>query len=206
MGCQWLDPRYLDELTALEPAEVCARTAATWDPERRVYSVAALGGPVEVDAARRSVARPGPAGAEPVSLWLALTVLFYLLRGQDLPLEGRWISEKELPGGTMFFQKTHALPLDLVAERFGADREGFLATGGALGGAAVEEGDAAVEFPVLPRVPVRVVLWLADAEFPADARMLFDASLEQHLPLDVIYGLAVELCRLLAGVEGGENG
>jgi len=44
-----------------------------------------------------------------------------------------------------------------------------------------------------------MVLWGADEEFPARLSCLFDASIEQHLPLDAIYGMVTDICcRMMA--------
>jgi hypothetical protein len=40
-----------------------------------------------------------------------------------------------------------------------------------------------------------MVLWKADEEFPPRLSVVFDASVDQHLPLDAIYGLVTEICR-----------
>ena len=52
--------------------------------------------------------------------------------------------------------------------------------------------------PVLPRVPVVMVLWERDEEYPARLSVLFDASIAQHLPLDAIYALVTVICRRMA--------
>jgi len=36
-----------------------------------------------------------------------------------------------------------------------------------------------------------------DEDFPSEARLLFDRTIQQHLPLDIIYALAVEVCHTL---------
>jgi hypothetical protein len=43
------------------------------------------------------------------------------------------------------------------------------------------------------------VLWYGDDEFEASAKLLMDATIDSHLPLDVIYALAVELVEMLLG-------
>ena len=52
-------------------------------------------------------------------------------------------------------------------------------------------GDASVELLPLPRIPVTLILWLSDYEFPARADLLFDSTCEQRLPLDVIWSIAM---------------
>jgi hypothetical protein len=43
-----------------------------------------------------------------------------------------------------------------------------------------------------------MVLWQGDKEYSARLSVLFDASIGQHLPLDAIYGLVMEICRRMA--------
>jgi hypothetical protein len=42
-------------------------------------------------------------------------------------------------------------------------------------------GDASYAFWALPRVPVLVVYWLGDEEFPSSAQILFEASACHYL-------------------------
>ncbi|MEE8315119.1 MAG: DUF3786 domain-containing protein, partial [Syntrophobacteria bacterium] len=41
----------------------------------------------------------------------------------------------------------------------------------------------------LPKIPLGYILWLGDEEFPARVVVTFDGSVEQQLPLDVIWAL-----------------
>ena len=62
-------------------------------------------------------------------------------------------------------------------------------------------------FQVLPRVRVATILYTQDDEFPADANVLFDASLRHYLPIEdaaVLGGMvAVALLRARAAAKGG---
>jgi hypothetical protein len=60
-----------------------------------------------------------------------------------------------------------------------------------LGAQQMEYGDACLRLFPFPRVPVTMILWRADEEFPARADMFFDATCEQHLPTDVIWSTAM---------------
>jgi hypothetical protein len=56
--------------------------------------------------------------------------------------------------------------------------------------------------PGLPRVPVAVLWWDADDEFPARAELLFDQTAPKHLPIDGSAVLGSWLVtRLIAEVE-----
>jgi hypothetical protein len=120
---------------------------------------------------------------------LELLLLYYLIHAKEEEAEGRWVSEKELAGGSLFFQGVHALPVQPLIGRFGRDAAGFRRVCAGLQGDALEFGDAAFSFPALPRVPVGLVLWEADVEFPARVTGLFDASLSVHFPPDMVLAL-----------------
>jgi hypothetical protein len=95
-----------------------------------------------------------------------------------------------LPSGVFFFRGLHSLPTEQVAASFGEGAESFLRAGRELGGDSVEWGDACIELQVLPRIALRVVLWLGDDEFPARASMLFDRLVDEHMPLDALRCMA----------------
>ncbi len=118
-----------------------------------------------------------------------LLLLTYLTQAQELPLDGQWISEKDLPGGSTFFRGPHALPVQPLLGRFGNDLEAFRRASLALGGQGLQFGDAAFRFAALPRIPTACVLWRQDEEFPARITMMFDRTLARQLPLDVVLAL-----------------
>ena len=171
---------------------MCRRSLAVYDKDRGVYSVIALGAEYLVDPAAHDI-RPVSLTAGDVSVDLGLLILFYLLEAKDVPLSGRWVSEFDLKGGSMFFRGPHAFPVHEIASRFGHDLEGFKKTCVSLCGEPLKLGDAAFKIQVLPRIPAAAVLWYADEEFEASAKLLMDATIEQHLPLDVIFGMSLEV-------------
>ena len=113
----------------------------------------------------------------------------YLLNAGNIPRHGKWISEKEIPGGSTFFKGPHRLPDSELKTLFGKDKKNFLETGKKFEGKSLEYGDASFEFQLLPRVPLACILWTEDDEFPARINYLFDPSISQMLPLDVILAL-----------------
>ncbi len=120
---------------------------------------------------------------------LQLVLLSYLLRAAAVPLSGRWVTERALRGGDLFFKGPHALPVQGLLTRFGGDSRAFVNSGTKLGAARVDHGDAALRLQVLPRIPMVCILWVADEEFPPRVSCLFDTSADSHLPLDVILGM-----------------
>jgi hypothetical protein len=62
-----------------------------------------------------------------------------------------------------------------------------------------ETADLAFLFQVLPRVPVMLVFWDAEPEdgFDAQARLLFDETITQHLDIESIMFLSERIKELL---------
>jgi hypothetical protein len=195
--CHKLDPVFFSHLASLDPLDVRARSLCELETDGSL-TVPFLIWRYRVDPGRRLI-EPLSTDAREVSADLGLLLLFYLVHAKSTPLEGRWVSEFDLPGGALFFRGPHRFRTDDLAERFGRDLEGFDEVCRRTGGVRIELGDSAFKFQVLPRVPAAAVLWRADEEFPASAKLLLDASVKEHLPLDVVFGLSLEVLGALVG-------
>ena len=175
------------------PADVarCALTHA--DEPSGAFHLATLGTELKLDSSRKTIepAAPGAGLMKQIGHFWRLTALWYLSSAQDLPLAGRLVAPQELNPGLAFFQGSHTLPLQRLADRFDGRTEDFLQAAGRLGGQRAEYGDAATVIPVFPRIPVTLILWHADEEFPARAQLLFDASVTNHLPVDAVWSAAM---------------
>jgi hypothetical protein len=178
------------DLAAAQPAALSSDSLAAF--RDGAYTVPFLDRSYRVDPEGRTIAGPeeDELARDPE---FRLLILGYLTgaRGGDTSSESpRWVSERQLPGGSLFFQGPHALPVAPLVRRFGTDAEGFRSACGSLGGTPLEYGDASFGFLALPLVPLAVILWTADEEFPARAGMLFDPSVSRHLALDLVLALA----------------
>jgi hypothetical protein len=178
---------YWQELSALDPQDVCRRALVSYEAHKgyeflflnRLYLCQ--------PEARRIQCREDL--TKPLSFQDYLVLLVYLIKAQDLPVEGKKISEREIPGGELFFRGPHALLKEPLEKRFGKDPKDFLDSGQSLGGRETGKGDASFELLVLPRVPVEYILYREDEEFPAQITINFDSSIYRHLPLDVIWAM-----------------
>ena len=176
------------------PKKSRARALCEYDEGRNCYTIEAWNETYEVYPATSQILCVTK-NNEPVDIEFGLAILFYLLKGTDDPIKNEWISEKDLPGGVSFFVGPHKVPVHLFAEKFGEDLGGFRAVCEKLGGSPIQMGDAAYSFKILPRIPLAVILWEKDDEFEAEAKLLFDKTIQNHLPIDVIFGLAQEVCQ-----------
>jgi hypothetical protein len=179
--------RLWQELAAREPSEVCRRCLVAEKPGG--YSLEFLSRRYFVETGSGRIGGPQEDGLL-ADAEFELLVLTYLTQAAGVPVDGTWISEKDLPGGSQFFRGPHALPLEPLRSRFGEDLPGFRRAALELGGSLLPYGDAAYGFTALPRVPAGCLLWAGDEEFPSRVNLLFDRTLGRHLPLDVVLGLA----------------
>lgn len=182
-----------------EATDVCRDTPAEHDQEGGCYRLVSLGHEFMLCPEARSVTGTTPQACtlrERHSLYLDHALVWYMAAvggmGKDIGRSGRLIRPSDLKGGHHFFTRgTHVLPLGELAARHGADAEGFLDKGQSLGGTLAQYADAAIELLPMPRVPVLLMLWLGDDEFPARADLLFDSSAEFMAPLDVLWAAAM---------------
>ena len=119
---------------------------------------------------------------------LELISLVFLLNANPESPEGTLVSAAELKCAH-FFQGPHELKVGSLIKRYGCDSAGFRDRAASLGGTVQEMADAAYRMPALPKVPLYYLLWEGDEEFGPRLSILFDCTVEKHLPADGIWGL-----------------
>jgi len=177
-----------------EPSVICKQADVQYDFVAHKFIMRCFAQEILVDAGSYTITSHSPLGEtllHGLGHFFDLAALWYLGKAKNIPPSGRMISPASISGGEIFQKGTHVLPLDQIAARYGSDFKGFYKRGVELGGQHMEYGDACLRFFPFPRVPVTMILWGADDEFPARADMFFDATCEQHLPPDVIWSTAM---------------
>jgi len=117
-------------------------------------------------------------------------VLLGCLTGlKDIPLTEKWVSEKDIKGGVTFFRGPHVVLIEPIVERFEGKIDSFLRIGKQLGGKQDKIGEISFVFQVFPRIPLLYALWGKDEEFGGRAKILFDSSIEEQMPLDLIWAM-----------------
>jgi len=137
------------------------------------------------------------------SLWRQAFFLHYLRTADGKPLADRWVSLREIEGGRFYHQAFQGYSGDRVAKWFGNDLGAFRRAAERAGGERRDLGDAAYSFLALPRVPLVVIYWEGDEEFPPTAQVLFDGSAGHYLPVDGLAILGRELCGKI--IKAGEQ-
>lgn len=188
-------------LLELAPDDVCARAPAVFDASSGAYSLAVFGEPVRVVPSEELIAAEGGEAAtvlERLAYFSRLAILHYLVQAENTPPSGRLIKPSELRVGQVYYEGSHVLPLDKIADKYSSDAQGFMERGRQIGAVPLRFGDASLRFVPLPRLPVTMILWVEDDEFPARAELLFDSTCERHLPPDVLWAVAMVSVLVLA--------
>lgn len=185
--CSEVDENLWRELAQADPEAIRRRTGV-WRNQNALH-VPYFNRELVVDQEQQRIFLADAPDEEPGFRRCLVTLLYLLLI--DTAALGPPISPLELPGATMFFQKSgpHALPSAPLEKRFGRDLAGFLEVGRRLRAEKRANGDAALAFRVLPGLSVEVILWQADEEFPAQVSFTVPSQLHRFWQLDAVLGL-----------------
>ena len=143
---------------------------------------------------------PAPEGELPI--FAQILVLHYLTNTAIRQEEGQLITYKELPGGNIYIQPFTNRAIRPLVQLFGDRPQELVEVARQIGGMPVKHGDAAVCIPAFPRIPVTLVVWGGDDEFPASGNILFDASAPSFLPTEdyaVLASFVVGTLKRLSG-------
>jgi hypothetical protein len=183
--------QFWEQLAGLPREETARRAKCQYRAEGDSLVVSLLNTEYLVDPAQRTILACAPSAKDRTAGYLQqLCILAYLVNAKDLPLAGRLVSVEKLDPGGFFFRGSHRLPLEKLTTVFGRDPPLFQKVGRILNAATRAFGDASMELSVLPRIPLTLVIWAADEEFPARASILLDQSATAQLPLDVLFAAA----------------
>ncbi len=195
-----VDSRLFAQLAARRPQEVVMPPVCEYNDEEKSYSVTVWGSPFTVWPHRHEIRPVEKSGAHE---YFPIFLVNYLLAKKRPQASGRWISEKDLPGGTTFFRGPHAIPTDLIVQRYGDDIEALRQKCQAMGAVSLDMADCAFSFEVVGSVKIALLYWRGDEDFPAEAKLLFDSSVAETMPLDVVYALLCDACVRIASEAKG---
>ncbi len=195
-----IDQSYFAELRNANPDQLCKNDRCSYIPDKQQYSLEVWGDQYLVDLINSKIDHVAAIGPPPHE-YFDLFVIYYLLRVKDIHLREEWVSEKDLPGGPTFFRGPHLIPTDLISKRFGNDLQAFKTWCEKLGGSPIDMADAAYRFSITADIPVAVLYWTGDDDFPAEAKVLYDRSVTESLTLDILYALGVGVCSRVGGID-----
>jgi hypothetical protein len=190
------------QVCGLSREDVCRRTGAAFDEKAGAYLLRCFGIDFHVNPCEMLIACP----SDQETLFLGklkdffrIAVLWYMANAKDIPPTDRLIRPVDVKGGHRFSAGTHLLPVSAIAEKYGRNKEDFLLRGQKFGAEVLSGyGDVSIRLYPLPRVPVTMILWTEDEEFPPRVDLFFDSTCEYQLELsDVVWAVAMMSCIIM---------
>ena len=162
----------------------CARSSAEYLAAEKAIIVTYLNRPYRVTITDTEISlQESP---EAVPLRDKILLLHYLTQAKGTPLSNRVITFKELPEGGSYFPTYYKRAIKPLVDNFGHEPERLWEIARILGGRPADYGDVAVTVEAFPCVPVTLVLWRGDDEFPPEGNILFDSSISDYLTTEDI--------------------
>ncbi|NWF98180.1 MAG: DUF3786 domain-containing protein [Nitrospirae bacterium] len=181
-------------LEKIEPSIVCRNALAEYDEKENHYIIRSLNSDVFISPGKRNIKSYSTEGKNLIKRYgyfFVHSCLWYLINSKNIPLTEKLIRPSDIKDGASFFRGSHLLPLSRLAEKYGEHKDAFLNDSKKFGATLQNFGDVSVRLFPMPRIPVTIILWLKDEEFPARADLLFDSSCEFHLPVEILWSIAM---------------
>jgi len=191
-----VDKIHFQELSERNPKDICRRASCKYDDMNKLYTLSVWGDEYGIFPNQLKINCMGN-NTQSLHDYFYLFIIHYLLKSKEIEISNEWISEKDIPGGTTFFRGPHEIPTKLISFRFNNNINEFKERCEQLHGIPLNMGDAAYSFKITPRIPVAVLYWRGDDEFPPESKILYDRTITEHLASDIIYALAVGICERL---------
>ena len=143
---------------------------------------------------------------EGVPIQQQVLLLHYLIGAKGLGTAGRWIAYQEVPNGRFYLDAFIRRAKNPMVQGFGSQPGLLVRLAMDLYGATpFDQGDVSVVVRALPMIPVALVLWKGDEEFPPEGAILFDQSISGILSAEDIAWLAGMIVYPLVGMAKGRR-
>jgi hypothetical protein len=115
-----------------------------------------------------------------------ILILHYFTQAKGTVCSNTPIAYQELQEGSAYYPSFFKRAIKPLIDYFGQNPERLLVAAKDLGGYNANYGDASVTIPAFSCVPVTLVTWKGDEEFPPDASILFDGTILDYLTVEDI--------------------
>lgn len=186
------------DLLKLNPLETAARAGGLFDSQRQLLIIRFFDRPLAFDYGRQALIW-GDSGEEfdPLD---SIAVMHYLVNARGDQASGKLLAYRELWGAKAQSGPFIDRPEKMLAENYGQAPAAIINKAKELGAEVTEKyGDARLDLKVLPRLPICVLLYAADEELPAGAKILYDEVAGRYLPTEDCAWLADYVARRLCG-------
>lgn len=122
---------------------------------------------------------------------LLLHYLYGALSSKGTTVTGEWISFQEVPDGKFYLDAFHRRARDPLIRAFGEKPRLLERSAKELFQAVpADQGDISVVIQALPLVPIELIIWVGDDEFPPSGNILFDRSIIEILSAEDVAWLS----------------
>jgi len=147
------------------------------------------------------------AGNEAVPVREKILILHYFTQAKGTPLSGKQVTYRELKEGSLYAPVFYQRAIKPLVDHFGSEPHRLAEVAQVWGSQPAEYGDISVTVPAFPCVPLTLILWKGDDEFPPEGNLMFDSTVPDYLTSDDTHALceivAWKLVSLLKA--GGDN-
>jgi len=190
------------ELMGKDPKEMAQGTGAVYAEQDRQKGV------LSIDFLNRKVDISWPdldfsysADKQDVPVQQQVLILHYLNLTERVDISGEWIAYQEVPDGKFYLDAFIRRAKNPMVQGFGDNPELLLKLADEVyGGTPMAQGDVAVKIQALPLIPVALILWMGDDEFPPEGTILFDRTVSRLLSAEDIAWLAGMIIYPLLGM------
>jgi hypothetical protein len=195
-----------EELIGKDPKQIARRSGAVLVEAKNGKDT------ISIDFLNRKVAISWPGlefsdsvDSKEMPIQQQVLLLHYLNLTHDIEISEDWIAYQEVPDGKFYLDAFIRRAKNPMVQGFGNNPELLVKLATEIYGATpLEQGDVAVRIQALPLVPVVLILWKGDDEFPPEGTILFDRSVSQVLSAEDIAWLAGMIVYPLLGMAAGK--
>ena len=152
-----IDPRFWDELRQADPQEIVSRAVVEYQPEDNLYVVPFLNTVALCYPETEEIEVQGSLAGFSEDFQLNGVVVHYLLAARNKPLANKWVSEKDLPGGSLFLPPPTRFRPGLSAKHSIPARNFWTLRREASAAKRPSLGGLSYRFRVLPRIPILII-------------------------------------------------
>ncbi|MBW1674427.1 MAG: DUF3786 domain-containing protein [Deltaproteobacteria bacterium] len=111
-----------------------------------------------------------------------ILILHYLNNAKKEDLTGDLIAYQEIPSARFYLNAFNARSRDPFIAAFGENPDKLPVAAQELFAAQMASmGDVSVTIQAFPKVPITLIIWRGDEEFPPNGTILFDSSIKDNL-------------------------
>jgi hypothetical protein len=111
-----------------------------------------------------------------------ILILHYLNNAKKEDLTGELIAYQEIPSARFYLSAFNARSRDPFIAAFGDTPDKLPVVAQELFAAEIASmGDVSVTIQAFPKVPITLIIWRGDEEFPPHGTILFDSSIKDNL-------------------------